>query len=510
MIFNSLEFLIFFGITSILYFVIPPKLQKSFLLISSILFYSFYIPWHVLILISITILNYLYGIFTAGTAPKYKKLLLSGILLLNIACLLFFKYLNFLNSNIGLFAKLIGWNYPIGVLEVLLPLGISFYVFKCISYDIEVHRGNIGPEKDISIFMLYIIIYPELLAGPIDKPQNLLTQLRSTHEFDYNRITNGLKLMAWGYFQKWVIADRLALMVNNVYDNPHAFSGPSLILATFFFAIQIFCDFSAYSDIAIGAGQVLGINFMQNFNRPYFSKSISEFWRRWHISLSTWLRDYLFLPIAYFTARKLHNKKFLAIKPEAWSYMAAALGTMFIAGLWHGAKWTFIAWGILIGIYMVFSFSTKKIRKYLLRMTGLGKKKNLHKAAAMFFTFSLVCFSWIFFRAKSFGDAFYIVSHLHTGFVSYFRLLARAVLNFRFQEEIIKPFTMGLNNMELYLDLLFVGVLFAVHIFQTRTGIIKFISERPLLVRWSIYILFIFIIMLYGRFENRQFIYLQF
>jgi D-alanyl-lipoteichoic acid acyltransferase DltB (MBOAT superfamily) len=510
MIFNSLGFLIFFGITSILYFIIPLKHQKHFLLITSIIFYSFYIPWHVLLLVSIIILNFYYGILMVKVIARHRKSLVIGILLVNIAFLIVFKYLNFLNSNIGNLAKLIGWNYSIGVLEVLLPLGISFYIFKCISYDIEVYRGNVEPEKNISIFMLYVTIYPELLAGPIDRPQNLLSQIRTTHKFEYTRVTNGLKLMAWGYFQKWVIADRLALMVNNVYDNPHGFSGPSLVLATFFFAVQIYCDFSAYSDIAIGAGQVLGFNFTQNFKRPYFSKSISEFWRRWHISLSTWLRDYLFLPIAYSTARRLNNSKFLGIRPEAWSYTAAALVTMFIAGLWHGTEWTFIAWGTLMGIFMVFSFLTKKSRKYLLSMTGLGKKKTIHKAAAMFFTFSLVCFSWIFFRANGFSDAFYIVSHLHTGFIGYFHLLAGAILNFRFQDEIIYPFTMGFDNMELYLDLFFTGLLFSINIFQTRMSVIKYVSEKPLFIRWSLYILFLFVILLYGRFENRQFIYLQF
>ncbi len=510
MIFNSLGFLIFFVVTTVLYFIIPRNLQKYFLLTSSIIFYSFYIPWYVLLLILIIIFNFYYGVLIVRIIAKHRKSFLIGILLVNIAFLVVFKYLNFLNSNIAALAKLIGWNYSIGILEVLLPLGISFYIFKCISYDIEVYRGNVEPEKDISIFMLYIAIYPELLAGPIDRPQNLLSQLHSVHKFEYSRITNGLKLMAWGYFQKWVIADRLAPLVNRVFDNPREFSGPSLVLATFFFAVQIYCDFSAYSDIAIGAGRVLGFDFMQNFKRPYFSKSVSEFWRRWHISLSTWLRDYLFLPIAYSTARKLHNSKFFGIRSEAWSYTVAAISTMFIAGLWHGANWTFIAWGTLMGVYMIFSFSTKRLRKYFLRLTRLGNKKILHKTCAMIFTFSLVCLSWIFFRANSFGDAFYIVSHLRVGVISYFRLLAGAVLDLRFQDEIIKPFTMGFNNMELYLDLLFTGVLFAVHVFQTKTSIIKFVSERPLLIRWSIYILFIFIIMLYGRFENRQFIYLQF
>ena len=456
------------------------------------------------------LINYYSCLTIEKNVDKKRKYYLTGTIIINVLILFLFKYFNFLNTNLSSFARALGWNYSIGALEMILPLGLSFYTFKCISYDIEVHRKTIPVEKNLEIFSLYIFLYPELLAGPIDRPQNLLSQIRQTHGFDYERITNGLKLMAWGFFQKWVIADRLAMLVARVYDNPQEYNGLGYVVATFYFAIQIYCDFSAYSDIAIGAGEVLGFSFMKNFNRPYFAKSISEFWRRWHISLSTWLRDYLFLPIAYATARKLHNKRFIGIKPETWSYLAATIFTMFIAGLWHGANWTFISWGTLIGIFLVVSFSTRKFRRYFLKITKLNKLKRLHNLFSIVFTFSLICFCWIFFRANSFNDALYMISHIYTGFGHYFRMLAHSVAQFRFGHEIIEPFTLGFNDMELYLAVLFIGFLFIVNFIQTKVRIREFVSKRPAAVRWALYLLIIFIILIYGRFENRQFIYMQF
>lgn len=510
MLFNSIEFLIFFFIFTSLYFIIPKRYQKHFLLGSSVLFYSYFIPWHILILVSVILLNFYFCKIIEKTNSRKRKLFLISTILINVLFLFIFKYFNFINSNLSALASAFGWNYSISSLELILPLGLSFYTFKCICYDLEVYRKNILAEKNLEIFALYIAIYPELLAGPIDRPKNLLIQLRQTYGFDYTRITNGLKLMAWGFFQKWVIADRLAMLVNAVYDNFHKFNGLSYVMATFFFAIQIYCDFSAYSDIAIGTGEVLGFTFMKNFNRPYFAKSISEFWRRWHISLSTWLRDYIYLPIAYSMVRKLGDKKYLGVNSQSWSYITATLVTMFIAGLWHGAKWTYISWGTLIGIFLVMSFLTRKVRKKLVRLTGLKKMKRLHKIISIFFAFSMICISWIFFRSNTLGNAVYIVSHIYTGFGSYIKILLSSILHFSFRHELIEPFTFGFNDMELYLAILFIGILFLVHIIQTKVQIREYVSQRPLVLRWAIYLILIFIILIYGKFENRQFIYMQF
>lgn len=506
MAFNSLDFLIFFFITTVLYFVVPKKLQTFFLLAISLFFYGYFIPGYLLILIFLVLVNYIFGRNVNRASTKNRKIFLIIIIILNLTPLVFFKYVNFINTNVSYLAHLIDWNYPLSLLNLILPLGISFYTFKCLSYDIEVYRKNIEPEKRLEIFALYIGIYPEILAGPIDRPQNLIPQLKTGYGFDYNRVTNGLKLMAWGFFQKWVIADRLSLLVNNVFDNPRNFSGLSLIVATFFFAIQIYCDFSAYSDIAIGAGEVLGFKFVKNFNRPYFAYSISDFWRRWHISLSTWLRDYIFLPIAYKTLRKLKNKPFLHIKSESWSYCIASLATLFIAGLWHGANWTYIAWGTLIGFYLIFSYMTKKIRRTIVRSVRLNKYPRLHKIISVFTTFCLICFAWIFFRSNDMNDAGYIITHCFTGILTYII----SIINKFNYSDFIQPFALGFNNMDLYIAVISTLILITVQIIQSRSGLRKFISEKPLLVRWIIYLLLVFIIMVYGKFETRSFIYGQF
>lgn len=509
MIFNSLEFLIFFAFTTFIYFIIPGKYQKYFLIVSSVFFYAYFIPWHVLLLLLIIVLNYYSG-KAIGNAEGYKRrVYLTVVIFINVAVLFIFKYYNFLTINLLDLARSIGWNYSLSTLNFFVPLGISFYAFKNISYNIEVYRKTIPAEKSFDIFTLYILIYPELLAGPIDRPQSLLPQLRQTYKFDYERITSGLKLMAWGFFQKWVIADRLALLVNKIYDSPYQNNGLSFTIATFFFAIQIYCDFSAYSDIAIGAGEILGFKFMKNFKRPYFAKSISDFWSRWHISLSTWLRDYLFLPVAYSVLRKLKNKTFLNIKPEYWSYCIAAFFTMFVAGLWHGANWTFITWGVLIGFYLVFSFITKKPRRKLLSILRINKIPFLHRFLSTSTTFSLICFAWIFFRAKDMRESLYIVRNLYTGYGAYFRTVLQDLRTINFSN-ILDPFFLGLNSMELYLAIIFISALIIINLIQSKVSIRKLISERPFMIRWIIYVIMIFVILIYGRFENRQFIYLQF
>lgn len=509
MLFNSLEFIIFFCITTVIYFIIAGKYQKYFLLISSAVFYSFTIPWHVLLLFLIIIINYYSSKSISAKSKETGKKFLILIITFNLLILFLFKYFNFLSGNLLALSRYIGWNYSLGTLELILPLGISFFTFKSIAYDIEVYRKNIPAENNIAIFALYILIYPELAAGPIDRPKILLEQLRQTYSFDYNRITSGLKLMAWGFFQKWVIADRLSVLVNGIYEHPYENNGLSFLIATFFFAVQIYCDFSAYSDIAIGAGEVLGFKFARNFNRPYFAKSVSEFWRRWHITLSSWLRDYTFLPSVYSILRKLNNKPFLGVKPENIGYVIGTLLTMFIAGIWHGAKWTFICWGSLIGVYLTVSFITKNLRKKTVRILRLKKIPVVHKVISIVITFSLVCFAWIFFRANSLNDAVFIIKNLHTGLLDY----AKTILSFPLKGnfgDVLKPLYLGFNSMEFFLSVISICVLFTINFIQRKTSIRSVIISKPLLLRWIIYLSFLIILLIYGRFENRQFIYMQF
>ena len=291
MLFNSLEFLLFFPIVTILYFVLPYRFRWVLLLTASCYFYMVFKPIYILILGFTIVIDYFAGIYIEQSEGKKRKLYLTLSLIANIGVLAIFKYFNFLNLNFTWLLEGLDLKNPIPFLQILLPIGLSFHTFQAMSYTIEVYRGNQKAEHHFGIYALYVMFYPQLVAGPIERPQNVIHQFYERHDFDYQRVTDGLKLMAWGMFKKVVIADRLSVMVEMVYKYPYNYHGIPLIVSTIFFSIQIFCDFSGYSDIALGSAQVMGFKLMKNFDRPYFSKTISEFWRRWHISLSSWFRD---------------------------------------------------------------------------------------------------------------------------------------------------------------------------------------------------------------------------
>jgi D-alanyl-lipoteichoic acid acyltransferase DltB (MBOAT superfamily) len=376
--------------------------------------------------------------------------------------------------------------YGIPPFGLILPLGISFYIFKSLSYTIDVYRGDKSPEKHLGYFALYVAFFPQLLAGPIERATRFLPQLYEKFDFDYPRVTRGLKLMLWGLFQKMVIADNLATLVDSVYNDPTHHQGISLILATLFFAFQIYCDFSGYSDIAIGAAQVMGIKTMDNFNRPYFSISIPEFWRRWHISLSTWFRDYFYIPMG-------GNR----VAIPRW-YVNLFI-VMLICGFWHGANWTFVVWGGLHGIYLVFSAFTQNIREKVHKIIGFDRIPRLHHYLKVLVTFCLVCFAWIFFRANSISDALYIIAHLFTGW--------EGIFNFDVFKNI--PLWKPLK-FELMIGVASIGVLTVVHLLQSRGSVIEKLSQKPIWVRWSVYYSIILSILLFGNFGSKQFIYFQF
>ena len=358
-----------------------------------------FIPIYILILGFTIIIDYLAGIFLEKSTEKNKKLFLIASLVANIGVLCVFKYYNFLNDNLTELLRGIRLQNPIPALSILLPIGLSFHTFQAMSYTIEVYRGNQKAEKNFGIYALYVMFYPQLVAGPIERPQNLLHQFYEKHAFDYERVVNGLKLMLWGFFKKLVIADRLALYVGAVYNNPTHHTGLSFIVATIFFAFQIYCDFSGYSDIAIGAAKIMGFKLMTNFNRPYFAKNISEFWQRWHISLSTWFRDYLYIPLG---GRRVSIPR--------WYFNLFFV--FLVSGLWHGANWTFIIWGALNGFYLVFAIVSKGIRDRITHLVGLNRLPNINRALQIAITFMLVCFAWIFFRANSISDSFLIIKNI--------------------------------------------------------------------------------------------------
>jgi D-alanyl-lipoteichoic acid acyltransferase DltB (MBOAT superfamily) len=461
----------------------------ALLLLSSI-FYMSFIPAYIFVVIFIIVFDFYTAKYIERKAAS-KKILVTGIVI-NLLVLAFFKYFVFTVNNFNSLFSKFNLNFHIPAFDFLLPLGMSFYIFKSISYLVEVHRRTIPAEKNFNSFALYIMLYPELLAGPIDKPQNLIPQFNEKHDFNYENLTAGSRQIIWGLFLKTVIADRLAVLVDKVYSSPLEHTGLHLIIATVFFAIQIYTDFAGYSYIAIGCGRILGFRLMKNFDHPYFSESISEFWRRWHISLSVWLRDYLFLPLAYSFARKFQNLKSFKVRTDIASYCCGILITMLIAGLWHGAGWNFVFWGGLIGIYLMMSVLTSKFRKRLRRKYNLFNFSGF-KIIRIIFIFSLMCFAWIFFRAADVNEAFYIISRLGD-----------------FSASSFNQASIGLNKLDFILSMSLILFLIIAEYLQYSRKIYRIYLPLPDYIKLLLFGLLIIIMLLLGNFSSNQFIYFQF
>ncbi len=476
MLFNSIPFLIFFIIVTSLYFAIPYNKRWLLLLISSCYFYMAFVPIYILILGFTIVIDYLAGIYIENAEGKRRKLILLFSLIANIGVLAIFKYYNFINHNFSFLLQGFGLSNPIPYLSILLPIGLSFHTFQAMSYIIEVYRGHQKAEKHFGIYSLYVMFYPQLVAGPIERPQNLLHQFREKYNFEYDRVVEGLKLMLWGLFKKLVIADRLAIYVDAVYNNPDQHNGMTFVLATIFFAFQIYCDFSGYSDIAIGAAKVMGFKLMTNFERPYLARNISEFWKRWHISLSTWFKDYLYISLG-------GNK----VSVPRWYFNLFFV--FLISGLWHGANWTFIIWGALNGFYLVFAVISQGFRSKIGRLTGIEKLPGLNNLLQVLTTFMLSCFAWIFFRANNVTDAFAIIKKISTFNGPIF-----------FQNP-----SMSIYSVSGIFILLFVE--FKKEYYR---GDFSFFNNKSWIVRNLSYALLIILILLIGVFDGGQFIYFQF
>jgi alginate O-acetyltransferase complex protein AlgI len=491
MLFNSLHFLLFFPIVTTGYFLCPHRYRWLLLLLASCYFYIVFKPIYILILFFTILVDYFAGLLIEQSQGRRRRLYLIASICANVGVLAIFKYYNFIAQSLESLTSTLSLSLPTPpLLKILLPIGLSFHTFQSLSYTIEVYRGRQRAERFIGIFALYVMFYPQLVAGPIERPQNLLRQFREKHFFDAARVSAGLQLMLWGFFKKVVIADRLAPFVNIVYDNPHGYEGVSLILATVCFAFQIYCDFSGYSDIALGSAQVMGFSLMKNFDRPYFSKSISEFWKRWHISLSTWFRDYLYISLG-------GNR----VSVPRWCFNL--FFTFLVSGLWHGANWTFVLWGALNGTYLMAE---------ILFQRGLGDKPTpsrkwwepIRTASKIVLTFSLVCFAWIFFRANTVTDAFYIVSHLGTGLAAVpYQLnnLAFIKMNILF----------GRDKFEFVFAVIALCLMIGIQILQIRFDVRELIRKQPQWLRWSVYYVTLVIVLFFGAFnESQQFIYFQF
>ncbi len=479
MLFNSLQFLIFFPVVTLLFFLLPHRFRWFHLLLASCIFYMAFIPIYILILFFTIVVDYFAGRIIENARGRKRKLFLVLSIVVNVGALSVFKYFNFFIDNVNtLLHSLHITAHSIPLLNIILPIGLSFHTFQAMSYTIEVYRRNQKAERHFGIYALYVMFYPQLVAGPIERPQNLLHQFHDRHRFNSQNLLDGLRLMLWGFFKKLVIADRVAMYVNSVFNFPGNYHYLNLVIAVLFFSIQIYCDFSGYSDIAIGAAKTMGFDLMTNFNRPYFSKNIQEFWSKWHISLSTWFRDYLYIPLG-------GNRVKI---PRLYLNIAIVF---LISGLWHGANWTYIIWGALHAIYILTYLFIK--RNNLVK----SRKSIFSNLVFGLITFSLVTFAWIFFRANNLSDAILIVKH---------------ILNLHHSQ----PFQVVVTNLKDMSDFSIINMMISVSMI-----VLLFMMEIILSVKltnlnknpvidmiFCIFILMLIIIL--GVFHNTSFIYFQF
>ncbi|MBQ7793189.1 MAG: MBOAT family protein [Clostridia bacterium] len=490
MLFNSLEFLIYFPVVTLLYFIIPHKIRYLWLLVTSYYFYMCWNPRYALLMAASTFFTWLGGAVIDATENKRARKAAVGLnFAVNLLILFFFKYFAFSVDNVNNLLSVFNIA-PINVrFDVILPVGISFYTFQALGYTMDVYRGDIKHERNILKYALFVSFFPQLVAGPIERSQNLIHQLSEKHTFSYDRAASGLLLMLWGFFQKLVIADRAAILVDTVYGSPTSFYGFHFAVATVLFAVQIYCDFASYTTIARGAARVLGFELMENFNVPYFARSIADFWSRWHISLTNWFRDYLYIPLG-------GNRKGIVRK-----YFNIML-VFFVSGLWHGASWNYIVWGVLHGIMRVIGDLTRNLRKLFCALIGIDTKKPYYPVFQIVLTFILVCIAWIFFRAESLSSALYI--------------LRKIFLDFRpwliFGGGLVE---MGLSSADMAVLALAVGVLvFADTLRYKSIGANKMILDMHIIPRFAVILTLLFTTLVFGiygaGYTSSQFIYFQF
>ncbi|ODS85341.1 MAG: alginate O-acetyltransferase [Cytophagaceae bacterium SCN 52-12] len=489
MLFNNIQFLIFFIVVTTAYFSLSWRGRWILLLAASCYFYMVFKPVFILILFATIIIDYYAGIWIEkARQPGKRKALLILSLISNIGILAFFKYYDFLGEILNditqqLFSRNIVPELPrvlpapvaewflTGNGQLLLPIGLSFHTFQAMSYTIEVYRGHQPAERHFGIYALYVMFYPQLVAGPIERPQNMLHQFHSYFEFDFEKMKSGLMQMAFGMFKKVVIADRLSMVVDHAYADPAGQNGLSLLIAMVFYSFQIYCDFSGYSDIAIGSARVMGFKLMDNFRSPYESASVSEFWSRWHISLSTWFRDYLYIPLG-------GNRKGEARRQFN-------LFTVFlVSGLWHGASWNFVIWGALHGI---FSIAGEWYRR-LLKKAGLFFPGNrLVRILNVLITFMLVTLAWVFFRNVKAP-------------VSQAFLILKKIFNLSLDSPVLTP----LNTVEMWFCVLLIGILLV------KEHYVPVIPTKSTAAFVALFLLLAAVILFFGVFNSNQFIYFQF
>ena len=476
MLFNSFEFLVFFPIVCLVYFALGKnKYRNPFLLIASYYFYMNWNPVYALLILTSTVLTYFCGLLVAANFNriKRKKLFLTLSLVINFSILFVFKYYNFINESIWDIMSILGLRWNVPNIDLLLPVGISFYTFQAVGYTIDVYRGTIKAEREFGTYALFVSFFPQLVAGPIERAKNLLPQFHREHSFKYENLVPGFKLMLWGFFMKLCVADRLGEYVDAVYNNVDAHNGSSLLIATILFTFQIYCDFGGYSNIAIGVAKILDYDLMVNFRRPYFSESVKDFWRRWHISLSSWFSDYVYIPLGGSRVRYVRH-------------LFNLLVTFLVSGIWHGANWTFVMWGALHGCFLIIHNVFKRITSAYPPLQYLCHTYSSRIIRVMS-CFVCIALGWVFFRANNVSDVFTIFSKIFTDH----------------QMPFIAPMALGYGSLSLLI--LFVKD-FADEYFPQITCLN---SSNKIISILATACLTIYII-LFGAIDNSQFIYFQF
>lgn len=497
MLFNSTDFLLFFPIVTLIYYIIPHKLRYLWLLGCSYYFYMCWNPKYIILLLFSTIVTYSSGLImerlkhsSLDTAHKLfgKKCCVAGSFVLNLALLGIFKYFDLFMGTLSHILGLLHIRLAVPAFDLLLPVGISFYTFQALSYTMDIYRNEIYAEKNFFKYALFVSFFPQLVAGPIERSKNLLVQINEKHYLKYENVRDGLFLIFWGYFLKLVLADRIAIIVNIVYENPAAYGGFYIIVATVLFAFQILCDFNGYTTIARGSAQIMGFHLMENFNAPYFADNVADFWRRWHISLTSWFKDYLYIPLG--GNRKGKLRKYLNI-----------MIVFTISGLWHGASFAFILWGGLNGIYQVIGEMSKPLIDFLAEKFHIYRQTFSHHILKVISTFIMVDFAWIFFRSGSLGKSKDILRNM-----------------LHFNPEILLDgslYTLGLNENEFHFLLCALLILaIADYLKYKKINVLDKLQQQTLWFRSLAFALLFCAVILFGIFgpeyEASQFIYFQF
>jgi len=486
----SIEFLFFLAIASTIFYILPIRFRWVWLLVLSLGFCAIVSLESLPILASVVVISYFLGRGIESAGPPYRRIVFYSGFVLLISILVAFKFTPLYGSLQQRLSHFLNRLPEDPIAGVLLPMGLSFVVFTALSYLLEIHYRRISAERNFGILALHLLLFFKLTQGPIERPAPLIAQLRHRFVFDDIAIMVGLKRILWGFFKKMFIADRLALYVNAVFGNASRHNGTSLLMAAIFYSFQVYADFSGYTDIALGSALLFNIRLSENFRRPYFAKSIREFWGRWHISFSSWLRDYLYLPLASFLSRKLRHPYYLKIQTEHWIYSLATLITFAICGLWHGNGLNYVLWGLLFGVYLVVGRLTHRWRKRMRTKLGfkpLGKRSPIVQIVA---TFVLVTIAWIFFR----------IPDLRTIVLVFKKILTQPGIPFGYAAPMMIPFSL-------------LGI-FALLLLESRDefyrGALSFFRNKRLWVRLLSHAFLVIVILLFGVLDSGQFIYFQF